>query len=212
MHGIIFYSKDCQTCRNLMTIMNNQGLLNLFEYKCIDKMPLEELTRMGIDTVPTLVVVYNENGKKNNCIYVGTEAFQWVNTIVMNRRKQSMAYADQKRKLIQIDEQRKRIKTGLHEYCIDELNGVSDSYSLWNDDMNNEKDIAQPKAFQLYGQDAANNILTIPENKTAKGFKVTESTQTKLVSDLLNQRKQQDNQFKNIMENEQIRAVKSQYI
>lgn len=208
MYGYIFYTKTCPKSKNLMKIMENQGLLNMFEYKCVDDMSDLEVAKLTFNEVPTLVVVGMDNGKRTQRIYSGQQAFDWVDAVVMNRRKQSLAQSETTRKVIQLEDTKKRLKTGLYEYCADELTGISDSYSFWKDDLTQDNsDVSHAKSFLPVGQDTAYSIMTIPEDKKMKGYKLTENVQKKLISELETQRKQQDGQLKKIMETDQIKAV-----
>jgi hypothetical protein len=118
-----------------------------------------------------------------------------------------MKFAENNRKLIQQSEMKKRIKEGLYEYCQGESQGISDSYSYWKDDMSKDINDAQPKLFLPYGKDAAYTIMTIPEDKHMKGYKLKQNEQTSLVSNLENLRKDQDTHIQTFMEREQIQKV-----
>ena len=207
MIGYIFYSKKCKSCYNLMTIMENQKLLNMFSPKCIDDMSDVEITKLGLQSVPTLVLVSNQNGQQKRGIYEKENAFKWVESVIINRRQNMIKYAENTRKLIQINEMKKRFKEGLFEYCQNESEGLSDSYAYWKDNLNQDIDSAQPKTFLPFGHDEKYNIMTIPENKNAKNFKLSNVDQPKLIQNLEKSRTDQDNQIKILMEQQQINSV-----
>lgn len=207
MIGYIFYSQKSKSCLDLITYMENQGIINMFEPKCIDTMSDSEIVKLGLTAVPTIVIVTQQNGKQQKGVYEKIEAFKWVESIVMNRRQHMTQYAENNRRLIHQSEVKKRIKEGLYEYCQGEAQGISDSYSYWKDDVSHDINEAQPKIFLPYGKDAQYNIMTIPENKNVKNDKLKSTEQTSLVSNLENLRKEQDTKIKSVMENEQIQKV-----
>lgn len=188
-----------------MTIMENQGLLSMFSPKNVDDMSDIEITKMGLQGVPTIVIIGNQNQKQG--IYEKDNAFKWVESVIANRRQNMMKYAENTRKLIQASEIKKRFKEGLFEYCQGESEGVSDSYAYWKDDMAQDIDAPQPKTFLPVGHDDRYAIMTIPEDKTVKGYKLKEVDQKKLLHNLENSRAEQDSQIKSIMEQQQINSV-----
>jgi hypothetical protein len=207
MIGYIFYSKTSKSCLDLITYMENQGIINMFESRCIDTMTEHDIIRLGLSSVPTIIITTEQNGKQQRGIYEKIEAFKWVESLVINRRQHMMKFAENNRKLIQQSEMKKRIKEGLYEYCQGESQGISDSYSYWKDDMSKDINDAQPKLFLPYGKDAAYTIMTIPEDKHMKGYKLKQNEQTSLVSNLENLRKDQDTHIQTFMEREQIQKV-----
>ena len=207
MMGYIFYSKMSKSCQDLITYMENQGIINMFEPKCIDTMSDNEIVKLGLSDVPTIVIITQQNGQQKRGIYEKIEAFKWVESLVVNRRANMMKYAENNRRLVQQSEMKKRIKEGLYEYCQGEAQGISDSYSYWKDDLSKDINDAQPKIFLPYGKDAAYTIMTIPEDKNMKANKLKERDQSTLITKLENIRKDQDTQIKSIMEQEQIQKV-----
>jgi len=208
MPGYVFYSKECETCINLIKIMENQGLHTMFDTKCVDNMSDVDITRLGLRTVPTIVVVSTQNGvTEKKGLYEGKGAFEWINSVVMNRRQSMIAYAENTRKLIQINDMKKKIKDGLYEYCEGESSGISDGYSYWKDDMTKDIDTAHPKSFLPYGDDHKYNIITVPIDKYATGYKISKGDQEKMTRDLESARKYEDSKLKDAMEQQQISNV-----
>jgi hypothetical protein len=205
--GYIFYSQKSKSCLDLLTYMQNQGIINMFIPRCIDKMSDTDIVKLGLTVVPTIVIITHQNGHEVKGIYEKLDAFKWIETFIANRRQNMMKFAENNRKLIQQSEMKKKIKDGLYEYCQGESEGLSDSYSYWKDDMTKDIDSAQPKTFLPYGKDNAYSIITIPEDKTAKGYKIKDSDQSVLISNLKNMRNDQDSNIKQFMEQEQINKV-----
>ena len=207
MAGIVFYSKTSQMSYDLLKLMESHNLLNFFVCKCVDTMSDSEITKMGIQFIPTMVIPNKyEQGKGN--IIEGKQTFEYISSIINNRRQNIINEAEKSRKLIQVGELKKRINDGLYEYCQSELSGISDDYAYWSDDMTKDMqmlDKAQTKNFVQYKQDQMYQILTIPENSKANKLKPNE--QNKLINDLKKMRNIQDDQMKSVMEQEQIKCV-----
>lgn len=208
MYGYLFYSKECKFCFKLITVMENQGLLGMFNVKCIDDMTPNDFAKLGLQCVPTLVVVNNQNGVEHKGIYENDKAFKWVDSVISNRRQNMIKTAENSRKLIEISDYKKRIVDGLSENCQSEMEGLSDAYAYWKDDMTQDIDIPQPKMFvpalnignPLYG------IETIPD-ESGKKNKLKENDQKDLIKKLANLRSEEDTQLKNIMQQQQLNKV-----
>lgn len=209
MSGYVFYSKKCKTCHNLISIMESQGLVNMFEFKSIDDMSVEDLVKRGLKIVPTIVVVGTQGGRQQSVIYENKDAFEWVKNVVTNRRQNMIMNATNTRKLIQANEMKKRLKDGMFEYCEGEIGGVSDAYAYYKegDDLTKDIECAQPKSFVMCGQYDKNSIITIPIDKNAKGYKFTKVEQEKMIRDLASSREKEDSQLKSFMEQQQIQSV-----
>ncbi len=205
MIGFLFYSKKCKHCLTLTKIMESQGLLQMFTHKCVDDMSDVEITKLGLQAVPTLVLINNQNGQQKKGIYEKDNAFKWVEAMITNRRQNMIKYAENTRKLIQANEMKKRFKDGLFGYCKNESEGLSDAYAYWKDNLEHDIDNAQPKTFLPFGHDEQYNIMTIPDN--ALKNKLTQGDQEKLIQKELSTRNQQDSQIKSIMEKQQIDSV-----
>lgn len=202
--GCIFYSKKCQRCYNLMTVMENQQILQMFEKKCVDdmirNMSTTEISKLGFSKVPTIIMVNSQNGSRG--IYEDGKAYEFIENMVRNRQQNMAQHAEDTRKLIQIGEMKKRFKEGLFEYCPTESQGLSDNYAFCKEDV----DMAQPKSYLPVGQDDKYGIMTIPEMNGTKN-KLSKDDQQKLIKNLERMRDTQDSQIKTIMEQEQISSV-----
>ena len=207
MLGYLFYSKKCTFCRDLMKIMENQNMINMFVLKCVDDMTSTDFTKLGLRFVPTLVLINNNNGQQSKGIYEKTEAFKWVNNVIENRRDNMIKFAENNRRLIEVNEMKKRIADGLTENCQNEMDGISDSYAYWKNDLSQDIDMAQPKSFvsaanvgnPLYG------IETVPDDKSIK--KLSKKEQEKMIDFLANKRNDDDINMKSFMKQQQINKV-----
>lgn len=225
MSGYLFYSNNCETCMNIITIMKTEKLLEMFECKDVEKMSVEELTRLGLTEVPTIVVITtSQTGEQQKGVYVSKAAFDWVTQVVNNRRMNMIKYTENTKKLIEMQEMKKRMQDGLLGYASMELNGISDNYSYWSDNINIDKnlDMAQAKSFGGYSKDpkkflqlhSQSRIMTIPDvegskedKKKHKGYILTEKEQKKALEELEVNRKTQLNIIKDNMQKEQITSV-----
>src|SRR3989339_1198734 len=114
MAGIVFYSKTSQMSYDLLKLMESHNLLNFFVCKCVDTMSDSEITKMGIQFIPTMVIPNKyEQGKGN--IIEGKQTFEYISSIINNRRQNIINEAEKSRKLIQVGELKKRINDGLYE-------------------------------------------------------------------------------------------------
>lgn len=207
MNNSLYYSKNCEVCSNIMKIMHNNDLLKMFELKCIDNKTYDnEISKLGITHVPTILIVQTQGGRTMRGIYSANDAFKWVDSILENRRQYQMKLADENRQLIQRNTTKNQLKYGLYDYCPEEAEGISDAYAYFNKDESKDIDAAQPKMFLPVGQDANFRVLTIPDdNKT----KLSKKDQEQLMSKLTTQRTCQENQLKTMYEQQQIDCVLS---
>lgn len=205
MNGFLFYSEKCEFCLNLRNVMHNQGLLNFFRSQCVDGMRVEEIARLGLTAVPTIVIV-TQGGAKG--IYEKEEAFKYIEGMIANKRKNAMMQSENEHKLIQVNNIKRNVQEGLYEYQEQEAVGFSDMYAYWSNDLAKDLDAAQPKSFLPHGKDSDYAILTIPESKAdVLRNKLTKDDQDKMIGKMDLFRKEQDVQLRTLMEKEQIEKV-----
>jgi len=210
MSGYLFYSDHCETCKSLRTYMNNHKLINIFNCKNVDNMNIEELQSLGLQHVPTILIIHTmPNGGVKQGLYEGKDACIWIENMVMSRKKNLMMQTENTRKLIELNNMKKNIKDGILDNCVMENNGISDEYAFFSNDINLDMklDMSQPKSFLPYGKDNEYRILTIPQDSTQKGYKLKTNDQLKLAADLNAIRNQQDEKIKQIMHQDQINSI-----
>lgn len=203
--GVLYFSKQCKPSTTLINVMGNQGLLQMFKQICVDEFELDELIKRGIEETPTLIIY--PNGQQSQALYKGIHAFNWVDMIISNRRNAMIQRAEQTRKLIQINQMKKRVKDGLYEYCPSEATGISDNYSFWKNDITQDVDIPLPKSFMPCNQYENHSIITVQERSDGKITKLNPQDHDKLSKELLKQREQQDSNIQKTYENQQIDNV-----
>jgi len=203
MFGILFYSgKKCPTSDNLRKVMHDQELLQFFTQQCVDTMSIDELVKMGLKVIPTLVVLQKNGGKQ---IYDAPQAFQWVESIVRSRREAIIKTAEHTRKLINIDNTKMQIKDNLQDHDPLVTSGVSDGFSSWNNDITKDNSDAQPKNYLPYGKDEQFRIMTFVDN----GAKISSAEQEKQLASVMQTRNIQTNTIKKFYEQQQINTVVS---
>jgi hypothetical protein len=175
-------------------------------------MSIDDITKMGISSVPTLVVI-NETPNKvqNKSVFKNEDAFKWVETMILNKRENNMQIAEQRRKLIQVANHNLNKETSFRNYEPLETNGISDSYAYWTNNIANDIDIAQPKNFLPYGKDNEYSIPTLINVKEQKHKINTNEQQTKL-NEFEKIRNAQDNLFKQQYEKNQLDTVINSHI
>jgi hypothetical protein len=201
--GYFYFSKKCAYCEKLMGLMARHNIFQHFKSECIDDIDLLELQKLGIESVPALVLVSYQNGQRKIMIQEKDQAFIWVKQFLQSRRQASINNAESTRKLIQSDNTKNMLKDGLLEYCPDELNGISDNYALCKEDNN----MALPKSFVQYDKTnltEEERILTIPIGNIG-AYKKKESLESvygkdtkKLISQIEDERKRQDNELASV--------------
>jgi hypothetical protein len=225
MSGYLFYSNECKTCLNLIEHMKQEKVLEMFVCKNVTQMSTEEITKLDLQHVPTILMVsVGQNGEQKKGLYAGKSATDWFENLVNNRRMNMIKYTENSKKLIEMHEIKKRMQDGLLGYSNIELAGISDIYSYWSDklDVDLKLDVAQSKSFVPYDVDAKKflqqqeqyKIMTIPDvegnkndKKKLKGYIINDKEQKKMVSELEKSRESQLDIIKDNMQKEQINSI-----
>lgn len=133
--NIIFYSRTCNTCTKLLTILQNEGILSNFKLFCVDGR-LNELPKQ-ITIVPSMVIA------STNKILVAGEIFEWLKNIKFLKGSSSNSNGTNGR--------------GPIGWVTNEMSGTSDQFAYTNVDK------AQPKSFFGVGSEEQNAIYTAPD-------------------------------------------------
>lgn len=213
MYGYIFFSKSCNKCRDLMTIMENQGLIYHFTLQDVDEYinngrsaELEHMFKLKY--VPAILIINDANGNTTHGLYEGDNAFKWVDTVIYNRRQTMIKQSEEKRRIVNINDMKRKLKDGMYDYSISEMEGISDDYTHWKKNIDDDTNVPHQKAFMPYGQDRKYEILTIPMTKEdIKKCVLKEDDTKKLISDIQKERNMQDNEMKKTMETDRINVV-----
>ena len=131
LYGYLFYSNydDKGFCKSLITLLERHELNKIFKYELVDNMSPEQLTRLQLQSVPTLLVISDNGQQKQQFVYEGNAAFKWVENFLLGRRQCLLKDAENSRKLIQNNNAKDKLTHKLYEYCPEEHTGVSDAYA-----------------------------------------------------------------------------------
>jgi len=108
--NILFYSRCCKTCQELIRLLENKKLLNYFKLLCVDNR-LHELPPY-ITIVPTMII------NNINKPLVGKETFQWIEKI----------------EYIKHNNHNIKKPTGPIGYRQSEMGGISDQFAYKDDE------------------------------------------------------------------------------
>jgi hypothetical protein len=219
LYGYLFYSikyDDNGFCKSMISLLERHGLNKIIEYKSVDNMSEEQLIKLQIETVPTLFIISDNGQQKNQSVFVGNDAFKWVDNFLLSRRQAIMKNAENSRKLIQNSNTKEKLTQKLYEYCPSEHSGISDAYAYYNEDENKDINMAQGKMFSFGLNNQNENLGTIPIQGKIKDYKLKEgllatygsdSNIKKTIEQIENDRKNQEKQFQNNMEQDTIKIV-----
>jgi hypothetical protein len=185
-----------------MKVIQNEDLINLFQFSCVDEMTPEKITSIGLRVVPTLFI----RNQQHSQMYESKDALNWIKNFIINRREHYMQMAENHRKLIMVNNIKNRMIDGLNSYKQMESEGISDQYAYYSEkDLTTDIDLAQPKSFLPVGRDDEYGIITLQSDNDNK--KMKEQEQKQKINQLLASRKVDENNIKSNMERGQIEAV-----
>lgn len=170
MNGnMIFYSNNCNTCKNILTILQNENLIDSFKLICVDNMldrlpPDMRVPLMRLINVPEPLYAQN--------------IYDWISQIKF-MRKQPQTGTEQV-----IQAKKTRFLIG---YDADVMSKVSDSFAFSDKDMNEPL----PQSYFGIGQEDNNAIFTPPKDST----RINKIEQSKILNELTTRRTHQDSDF-----------------
>jgi hypothetical protein len=222
LYGYLFYSHydDRGFCKSLITLLERHGLNKIFEYKLVDNMTAEQLMKLQLNSVPTLLVISENGGQKQQFVYEGNDAFKWVDTFLIGRRQSMMQNAESSRKLIQNSNTKEKLTQKLYEYCPGEHSGISDGYAYYNNDENKDRvmSVPQGKMFSTGLSFQNDNIgaIPLPGSGKVKDYKAKEGLTAvygnehnvkKVMENMEKERAKQDEHLRLGMEEDTIKIV-----
>lgn len=176
MIAYLIYSNKCSDCKELIQIINREGITTGFNLISIDDMTSEQIVNLKINKVPA-IITKEHNG---NNINEGRNAFVWLNSLIEYRRKNMSNIQNNK---INYE--------NINKLSIMETTGISDGFAYLATDH------AQPKSFMPYGHDNRYKIITL--NNTIKEKTISETEQKRLVAELDKKRKQENSQLEEML-------------
>lgn len=192
----LFYSTECKESMTMWSVIQNEGISNMFIPVCLDNMSSKKISQLKIKEIPAIVISC-EN--KPSSIFEGPQqCSQWLTTLMYNRRKNICQRVEQQRKLIQKSQNELKLQEGSTiEYIAEEMEGISDIYSY------NMTELPQSKNFIPCGDEEKYNIVT-PQTSCDK---IDMITMKKQLSNLEHSRKNDNVKFADDMEKQQIQTV-----
>lgn len=192
----LFYSKKCKECSALWQVICNEGIAKMITLVCIDDMSSEQILRLSIKKVPSIVVSV-ENQPPG--VFEGPMmCSNWLTNFTLTRRQNIANSVNEQRRLIQKTHTVSREQNGGPlDYSEAEMDGTTDNYSY------NNSDIAQPKNFVPLGMENAFFIKTPDLNEG----KLDNFTATKYLSEAKHAINRDTEEFKKQMELNQIKSV-----
>jgi hypothetical protein len=167
--NVLLYSRQCPSCKNLLTILQNEKLLQYFKLECVDD-TLDKYPRNLI--VPTMLVV------NVNRPLMGQETFEWVNQMKFIKQQN---IAEMNKKIIQ---QNTNIRKGPIGYDSDIMGGISDKFAF------TKIDEPLPHTYFGIGDEEKNAIFTPPVKLEKE--KMSKYDQEKTLKNIQSLRSNQD--------------------
>jgi hypothetical protein len=188
----LFYSSRCESSSNFIRILQNKGMINMFNRISIDQMPTEQIINLGINYTP-MVVIKSQNGQNNS--FEGKKAFEWLENIVKFREENMARIVEMNRKKILQANTQANQNNQLLSFQPLETSGISDTFSYTAENL---QDVAQPKSFMPYGSDTDYRIATFKDDQG----KMTSNDLNDKLKQYTEKHTQQTQQIENIVENQ----------
>ena len=133
----------------------------MFQAMSIDQMPIEQITNLGINYTP-MIVIRDNNGQ--NSSFEGKKAFEWLERIVKFREENMARIVEMNRKkILQANIQANaQTQNNILSFLPLETSGISDNFSYTAEHL---QDVAQPKSFMPYGGDGDFKIATFKDDQ-----------------------------------------------
>jgi len=181
---------------NLLQVITNENIIKMFIPVCLDNFSSSQISSLSIKEIPA-IVISSENTIP--IVYEGPQnCSSWLNSFIINRRKNLINQVENNRKNIQhAQNELRKNEGGAIEYNETEMEGISDSYSY------NNTELAQPKNFVLVGNEDKQHIVTVNENEN----KFNKNELRARMSELEMQRNTDTKEYVNFMEQSQIQKI-----
>lgn len=185
----LFYSKNCDDSKHLISIMNSEKLLIYFHQVCVDDNPN---LRDKISTTPTLMI--------KNIPYCGGDSFKWISKIKQWKISVQLKNASQKQQQYMNSVNNNLSTTNTHnnilEFSKNEMSDGSDLFAY----LHNES--ATPRSYVNYDNIGNENIFTPPLedgsykiNRTGNGCKLNKKQHTDRLKQLQEDRTAQSQEL-----------------
>ena len=205
--NILFFSNHCDGSKHLISLMQSEKLIRFFHTICTDNNPK---VPPQIKVTPTIII------RGIPTPYVAADAFAWFSKVKqwkINMIMKKMTTAQQQY-LQSINSNLIANNSNLLGFSAAEMNGMSDIFSFFSQNMTNECQDAFPQSFFTCNNLGKENIFTPPLetgqykiNDLDSKYKLNAEKQKLLHSNLEAERKKQDELCKQSIDN-----FKKQYI
>ena len=164
---MIFYSEHCNTCRNIMSILKNDNLIQNFKTICVDTI----LDKLPPDMqVPLMRLVNVPEPLYAQSIY------NWISQIKLMRKSNTTISSIVPK------------QTGPRCYDVDLMAKKSDGFAFADPNINDPL----PQSYYGINQEE-NNVIYTPQDP--KHFVIKKEEQKKMLGELESKRTQQNNEF-----------------
>lgn len=170
--NMLFYSEHCPTCRNVMTLLKNENLLQNFKLTSVDGI----LDRFPPDMVIPLMRLVNIPEP----LYAQS-IYKWISQVKFMRQSNPNQNGI-------IPPQITKKQSGPYCFDADIMTKISDSFAFADDKINDPL----PQSYFGVNQEGANAIYT---PKDPQGFKIKKEEQKKILNEIESKRTQQNNEF-----------------
>jgi hypothetical protein len=193
MKFILFYSsQECPTSINIVNYMRNNGILQMFYKYDIWDFELDQLATINIKICPAIVII-SPNGYHEK--HEGKNAFLWIQQFITNNRRQNMSFLADSNRHKYLEMELMANREGTHDFCKDEMQGLSDGYAYLL------TDIPQSKSYVSLGMNEQ-PIVTYQNND-----KLDNNDTQKLINENIRIRDFEKEQIKIEMKEKQLEAV-----
>lgn len=189
--GILFYSRNCRACQQLINMMSSENMLPYFELFCIDN---NNVIPPQITTVPTMIIY---NIKK---MLVAEETFKWLQQFKYIRQQMTCNNVNKNEintssKKLELNKESK-IHDNKWNYFKIGSNNISDQYAYVVKD-------GTPLENRFVNINEQNRmIFTAPES-----YKIDKNEQMKKMSDLEIKRNNEDIQLYQFQKDQHINII-----
>lgn len=204
--NFLFYSNQCEMCKNLLIILKSNNMISYFTLLCVDDERVFARLPKIITRVPTIII------PSLNKQLVANEIFIWLQNLKQMKNQRSQ-FTSEKMQLEnnQTQQDRREVRTGHKReepmrhnnqppppmqanqplgFISQEMGGLSDSYAYTTIDQ------APRHSYLSYSDLGKDGIFTAPESKE----KIEPRNQKNYLTDLRKRREEQDNSISEIIE------------
>ncbi len=193
----LFYSKKCQACNELWTVIINEGLQRMFVPVCLDNMSTKNIAELKLERIPAIVIL---SDTQRPIVYEGSKnCGDWINTIIKNRRLNTKQHVETQQRLVNQNKSmiRSNEQGSALEYVMEEMDGVSDAYSYVATDM------YQPKNYVPVGQENSFGLVTPQDTE----HKINAIDITANIREVMRGRERDTIELQKNMEQQQIQII-----